>query len=202
MSMRNIVSIQEMQKVGDWARTYTWSLIFKKRDGSKVPDPPSMFKDWFPATDVTLNVSGVDTMDFVGGTRPFSIPKMMADTTLSVTMLDIYTLDVSRWFTKWMKAVVNVETGCVLPVKDAAYNCVIALFDSTENNVFLGEYNVIPSCSVSITRNSESQIVEHQADFKVVGIIRDLFDYDGEKTQTAAWEVKGPGQPRGVIDKE
>lgn len=201
--MKKFVSIKDMQKIGDWARTYTWNLVFQKGDkcDGSVPEPPSMFGDWFPAIDVTITQSGLDTQSFVGGIIPFSIPLMSVPLSLSVTFLDEHTLSVSQWLSKYASAVANRKEGYVLPLKDASYDCTVVFFDSEEGNVKTGKYTIIPNYSLALDRNSSGEIVQQQVDFHIVGIDQDIFSGGGGGGGYSP-QLNGHGTPRGAIHNE
>lgn len=170
-TVKKQVSIDDVRTVGDWARTFTWNICFADNDFVIVP---RMFGNWMPATEISLDIAGVESQDFAAGVFNLSIPKNSPAYKLTVTFLDEYRLIIMDWLNMWLNSIVDIEDGNTLPIKDASCVCRIALFDSIGQTTYYGSYYVYPSFTQQIQRNSSSEIVNYQVEFNVTGVIEDL----------------------------
>lgn len=171
------VSIEQLRSIGDWSRTYTWNVYFSpSNDANCAVNVPAMFRDWFPATDCTIGVTSVEKQDFTGGIGSFSIPKNYSELELTITLLDNYVLSMHRWIYSWMRQIVNVDEGYVVPVKNACCKCTIVTFDSLGKNPYIGEYMVFPNGLCDFQGNSSGDIRSREVTFSVAGVISHLFD--------------------------
>lgn len=165
------VSTDQVRDIGDWARTYTWNVNF---DWDGPYSSPYLFTWWLPATDLGMDIAGVETQEFTGGVLGFTIPKSSPAYKLTMTILDEHKLVMTNFIYQWMHKIVDRKKGCVLPVKDACATCNVLLFDSEGSNRYWGKFYVFPSGTFQTTRNSSSEVVSHQFEFEIAGIKQEI----------------------------
>jgi hypothetical protein len=175
-NLKTFVSVEELRSVGDWARSYTWNICFSQPESSylKMTVPP-IFSSWFPATDCNIGLNSIEKQDFSGSIGNFAIPVRTSYRTITVTVLDDYKLQVSKWMNDWLDAMTNSDIGYVLPLKDCCCSCCIINYDSKNDNIKYGIYKVFPAFNMAMARNSSGDIVSNEYEFCVAAFEKDIF---------------------------
>lgn len=81
----------------DWASKHLWAVRFME------PKPPDPFKNYFPASDITVMDGTLDSFNVEQAQGFYKIPQKSAATKqISITFFDDYQNNLQRWFSDWM----------------------------------------------------------------------------------------------------
>lgn len=179
-NIKPFITIDEINQVGDFARKYTWNMVFDTPESNYIQlNIPEKFKSWFPIINCNIELYTIDSFDIVGGLVTSSVPKGRQGRQLSLDMYDNFKYDFSKWVYDWKSQIVNINNNWVLPVVDACCKCKLVVYDSVGKHIRYGAYYVYPTESQQIELSSDGDPYQFQSEFIIAGVESELFGNTG-----------------------
>jgi hypothetical protein len=161
-----------------WSRSYLWDIRF--------PSAPAPFKDWFPATDVSVEMGVLVSKEFTFFSTDCSIPIGTKEKSLNITFIDDAVHTLIDWVTFWMNTIVSpvsikgnnflIDSG-VLTLEQAVKEINIIRLNSKRNPINVGneeyidKYKVYPTGTIKFIGDSDSKVNSYQVNFVIAEII-------------------------------
>jgi hypothetical protein len=90
--------IDQMRSV-EWGRKYLWAIKFLDTN----VELPTVFKDYFPASDVEFPVGSLDSFGFDLAQSSYKVPQRSQIKQMSVTFFDDINGSLLKWFRDWIE---------------------------------------------------------------------------------------------------
>jgi len=168
------LNTQDQVRNINWSRNYLWDIRF--------PDAPAPFNNWFPATDVTIDMGVITSESFEIFTTNFSLPIRTAERTMSITFIDDARHTLVDWLTYWMASIVshgdNVPSG-VQTLESAVKSVYIARLDNRHNALIVGNivyieaYGVYPDGKIQFLGSSDNGGVNSYTQNFIIAEVRE-----------------------------
>jgi len=163
---------KEQIRTVEWGSTHLWDIKF---DDAPDPNKPDGFAKWFPAVEVTENVSTLETKDFEFYMSTYSIPATTTLFDLQITFLDDVYLTLQDWFSSWVNDVMLTGSQYggqfILPLEECCKKVHIMKMNYQREPLKRSSYWVFPKGAMHFEGNSEAGPVQKQVDFVIAGTI-------------------------------
>lgn len=154
-----LTSLEDIRRV-EWRKDYLWDI--------KFPEAPSPFNDWFPASDIELQLSSINTYQFDGPFVGYKIPHNASPLSLRVSFYDNMEQVLLEWLADWIREIVNIDEGYVLPLSQCCKTVTIMRLDSKRQSIGSATYLVMPDTgTVSFHGGSEATSQTTSYDFYI-----------------------------------
>lgn len=172
-------NIEHLRRV-EWAKRYLWIVDF---DGFK---PPAPFDNFFPANDIQVPMSIVESRQIDLPNDSLNIPIRTTQRDLRITFYDDSNNTLLRWFTDWQKLdILNLDmfVSClgdshdtvapdssfgkvrpVVPVRQIK----LALLNPGRDQVLVKNFWVYPDGEILFSGNQQSEAQTYTVNFKIV----------------------------------
>lgn len=164
----------------EWGKKYLWAVRFTD------PKPSKPFDTYFPATDISIPESSINSFNFEQGQGAFRIPQRTDIREISMTFYDDNKNTLFNWIKTWIAIDIlndNQFISCIkdehVPVKPNGYTRVypVRTIEIQKLNESLepieGEvkvYTVYPEGTIEYSGSSSSEAHIYTVTFTVVGI--------------------------------
>lgn len=175
------VGMETIRRV-NYSTSYLWTLDFIDTNGLL---PPAPFDDYFPASDVNLDVGTVNSFTFDAGHTTLSFPRNTSFKGMDVTFYDDDRQTLQRWMSDWINLdifndgqyVSNLrdqhtvvvpdsfgQTRAVQPIRQIR----MALLDRQKQDALVYNYNIVPDGQLQFAGSQASEATQFNMRFNIV----------------------------------
>jgi len=172
----------------EWDKKYLWTVDFKDI-GEDAVNPPPPFDDFFPANDVSLPVSIIESNTFDLPQSSIKLPYRSNTSEITVTFYDDEKKQLLKWFKDWMeldlmndgrfvsglqdnhKIVTNLDSFGVMRNVRPIRPMRIALLDAFKDEVMVWQCYVYPEGNLEWNGGQGSDAQLYTLSFVVVKMI-------------------------------
>lgn len=159
----------------EWSRTWEWELRFGG-DKDNLKSPPAPFNDFFPAQDVELPESNIESFQFGGYNSTFSVPQGTNLLTLRTTFFDDSRSTMLRWVRDWFEdevfGILGGKKKFVLSLESAVRLVTVTKFDESRQEVESKGFWVYPDGLLIFRGTSDSATNLYAGNFIIAGVVQ------------------------------
>ena len=169
----------------EWGRKYLWAIKFLERPVSIGSIPPEPFNDYFPASDIDLEIANVDSHPMSFGQKDYKIPIRSGTKQLSITFFDDTNSTLLKWMRDWIEKDILNDGNFVSCLYDsheitdsfgkrrsvAPYRTVeiVQLTPFMEETGIRYELEIYPEGNINFNGASQSEATTYTMNFVIVG---------------------------------
>jgi hypothetical protein len=169
----------------EWGRKYLWAIKFLERPSSVGSIPPEPFNDYFPASDVTLEVSNLESYIITMGQSEYKVPIRNGSKTLNITFFDDKDSTLMKWLRDWIELDILNEGKFISCLRDfhqvsdsfgvtrpvAVYRTVelVQLTPFMEETGVRHVLHVYPESNLEFSGESMAAAITYSMTFSIVG---------------------------------
>lgn len=148
----------------EWGKSYLWDFVIDDKD---FPF------EWVPAIDVEEISSVVESDSIEGGQTSFKVPKTTGVKEVKITFIDDINHRVYSYFEKWLNTITMNDNMYVSTLEECSKLVQILRLDNDRKTVVKQSvYWVYPDGTLTFIGNSDSDKLQYQISFVVVGEAR------------------------------
>lgn len=145
-----------------WGTNYNWDIKF---DGA-----PSPFSDWFPVTELDLNIGDGIPFTYMPARQDYKFPMMKSSGTISLTYYDDDNNTLFNWINKWFSDIYSSDGG-ILSLKESVKKLTVLKTDLKKNIIDTTVYYVFPYGDHSYKGQSSPELMLYTTSFNIAGHI-------------------------------
>lgn len=158
-------SLDDAQKIV-WGKSYHWDIKFVEPDGKAL----GPFKDWLPASSVSINLFNTQDKDFSIGGNQYSIPLTHRERQITLSLYDDINCTIEKFFISWINSMWPSPTT-VATLDSIVKLLYIARLNNQKEAVRTTGYWVRPTGNSNLKLSSESSARVLDIVLKIVGTI-------------------------------
>ncbi len=159
--------IEDIARV-DWAQGHRWALKFEDTPATR-PILPSVFKEWFPAIDVTEQLAVLESHTVEGGITAFKMPKSTTPKSVRVTFHDNVYQELQLWLKVWINNVILNDEQYLTPLVEMVKTLHIVKIDREGVEGEQSSYLVYPEGVLPFTGTATPDSPRYEMEFIIVG---------------------------------
>jgi len=133
-----------------WSKGWLWDC--------NIPDAPSPFDDWFPATEFHEDLfSPGQPKKVMVGTQSFELPGDRECTSVTLGFPDNDQMVLQKWLENWVNDVLYRADGTVATLTEGTKCINFARLDSQRNQIQLRQFWVYPKQKIEVKFGSDDQ---------------------------------------------
>lgn len=189
MASPTLIDIRKIE----WGKSFYWDLYFPSNlewgieDTTTVPpEPPEIFRKWFPANNVTEPVFSTVNKTIDAPFVNFNIPMSIKNADMSISFYETMYHIVREWLWSWCmymygidyeayitisrSATVNTSTGVqgVRPLSECFRPVILHKYNSDHSISVKRDYWVFPSGNLMLQLSSDSNPINETCTFSVI----------------------------------
>jgi hypothetical protein len=137
----------------------------------KIQDAPAPFNDWFPASDVEIQVGSIDSKESTFYMSSYKIPRNTSSFHITLTYFDTPDLKLTQWFRKWMNEDILNKGEYVTILTESVKQFDFQKLDKNLEEQFSDSYFVYPEGQINIKGSSQSESPQYSITLVIVGSV-------------------------------